>query len=177
MSEPPYAPSQKRTKVGGRPDWASGIYFPRGYFLVSARGEGSSELGAFDRALLSVGIGNVNIIRLSSILPPGIPNRRPKAIVTGCFVGAAYAHITSGISDERIGAAVAIAHPCAKTRESVIMEHAGLCSALDAQKKATQMAIEALEARDLKIKNVEHACVEHVVHRFIGCVFAAVVQV
>jgi arginine decarboxylase len=34
--------------------------------------EGSTPLNAFDNALLAAGIGNVNLIKVSSILPPGI---------------------------------------------------------------------------------------------------------
>lgn len=38
--------------------------------LVSGSGSGATELGAFDSALLDAGIGNFNLICLSSVVPP-----------------------------------------------------------------------------------------------------------
>ena len=40
------------------------------YTLVSGIGTGSTVLNAFDAALLSAGVGNFNLLRVSSILPP-----------------------------------------------------------------------------------------------------------
>lgn len=39
--------------------------------IVKGAGSGATELAAFDSALLACGIGNYNLIRLSSIIPPG----------------------------------------------------------------------------------------------------------
>lgn len=39
--------------------------------LASSIGTGATELGAFDDALLRVGAANYNLIRLSSVIPPG----------------------------------------------------------------------------------------------------------
>lgn len=38
--------------------------------VVEGHGEGLTELAAFDNALLACGLGNYNLIRLSSIIPP-----------------------------------------------------------------------------------------------------------
>lgn len=40
--------------------------------VVSGSGTGTTELAAFDAALLDCGLGNYNLIRLSSVLPPGM---------------------------------------------------------------------------------------------------------
>lgn len=44
---------------------------PKKFTLVAGSAEGPSRLNAFDNALLAAGIGNVNLLRVSSILPPG----------------------------------------------------------------------------------------------------------
>ena len=40
-------------------------------YVNTSSGFGSTTLGAFDRALYEAGVGNFNVIRMSSILPPG----------------------------------------------------------------------------------------------------------
>ena len=41
------------------------------FFLTSGWGEASTELNAFDAALIKAGIGDTNLVKMSSILPPG----------------------------------------------------------------------------------------------------------
>lgn len=43
---------------------------PHAIFLVSSEGEGHTLLSAFDSALYNAGVGNYNLIYLSSIIPP-----------------------------------------------------------------------------------------------------------
>ena len=43
---------------------------PTQYFLVSGASDGYMPLNAFDGALLQAGIGNTNLVRMSSIVPP-----------------------------------------------------------------------------------------------------------
>lgn len=40
-------------------------------YIVSASGEGNTEISAYDQALYKAGIANYNLIPLSSIIPPG----------------------------------------------------------------------------------------------------------
>src|SRR5206468_7432297 len=42
---------------------------------TAGNAEGSTPLNAFDNALLAAGIGNINLVRISSILPPGVDLR------------------------------------------------------------------------------------------------------
>ena len=46
------------------------ITLPTTYFLVSGYAEGPTLLNAFDNALAVAGIGNTNLVKMSSILPP-----------------------------------------------------------------------------------------------------------
>ena len=43
---------------------------PERFIIVSAAAEAGYALTAFDAALLKAGIGNVNLVKISSILPP-----------------------------------------------------------------------------------------------------------
>ena len=43
---------------------------PTKYFMAHGCAEGMSELNAFDAALMNAGVGNTNLVRMSSILPP-----------------------------------------------------------------------------------------------------------
>ncbi len=45
---------------------------PKKFSLVAGSAEGTSELNAFDNALLNAGIGNLNLIKVTSILPPQV---------------------------------------------------------------------------------------------------------
>ena len=43
------------------------------FFFATGHAEGATPLNAFDGALLASGIGNTNLIKISSILPPQLP--------------------------------------------------------------------------------------------------------
>ena len=52
--------------------------------ITSAIGTGSTTLAAFDRALLSCGVGNFNLLRLTSVIPPEtdvIPSTGPADVL------------------------------------------------------------------------------------------------
>ena len=44
---------------------------PKKFTIVTGHAEGATPLNAYDHALLASGLGNLNLLRLSSILPPG----------------------------------------------------------------------------------------------------------
>ena len=52
----------------------------RSLLITSGAGEARTELAVFDAALLSAGVGNFNLIRLSSVIPAGstIVEKRPE---------------------------------------------------------------------------------------------------
>mgnify|MGYP000308384645 CR=1 FL=1 len=151
-----------------------GFFQPSAYFLVSGVGEGSYPLVAFDSALLRAGIGDVNLVRVSSIVAPGIPEITPQSLTAGTLVGIAYARAVSETTGERIAAAVAIAHPEDDSRASVIMECSGVGSAKDIEILAIAMANEAMTNRGLTVRSVEVTSSEHIVEQA-GCAIAAVV--
>jgi len=143
---------------------------PRKYFLTASGAEGKDMLTAFDKALLLAGIGNINLIRVSSILPPGAEYDDTLFIPAGSLVPTAYGYTISQNPGERIAAAIGVGF--ASTSFGVIMEFAGICSEEEARNKIRDMLTEAMINRGAEIVDMRIVSVEHKVER-IGCVLAA----
>ena len=69
--------------------------------------EGKTPLNAFDNALLAAGIGNVNLLKISSIVPPNTRIIALPRIKPGSIIPMAYASMVSEVPGEIIAAAVA----------------------------------------------------------------------
>ena len=78
---------------------------------TAGHAEGGTTLNAFDNALLAAGIGNINLIKVSSILPPEVPVIELPKIKPGALVPTAYAAMTSETPGETVAAAVGYAVP------------------------------------------------------------------
>lgn len=144
---------------------------PAVYKVVAGSSEGHSELTAFDKALLKAGIGNINIIKVTSILPPGARYNPDLEIPPGSLVPTAFASIVSEVPGETIAAAVGVG--IAQNSYGVIMEHSGLITKEEAEKEIRSMIREAFLARGLELKEMKIAAAQHTVDR-IGCALAAV---
>ncbi|MCL6450473.1 MAG: arginine decarboxylase, pyruvoyl-dependent [Acetobacteraceae bacterium] len=146
---------------------------PPRFTLVAGAAEGGTELNAFDAALLAAGLGNLNLIKVSSVLPPGASPAQPEALrlPPGSPVCAAYAFATSSTPGERIAAAVAVARR--GDGFGVIMEWSGPGTAEEARAAAEAMAREAMARRGLVPDRVLIRAAEHTTVR-LGCAFAAV---
>lgn len=147
---------------------------PTGYFLGSGASEGYTRLNAFDCALLEAGVGNTNLIKISSILPPGVPLIEPAPLQAGAFIPIAYASIMSDLPQQMIAAAVAVAVPVDPSLNGVIMEYSCTGHSEDALMIVQSMAEEAMRYRGFEIKEVISASVEHRVES-VGAAFACVV--
>ena len=144
---------------------------PQAVSVVSGAGEGSTDLNAFDNALMDAGIANLNFIRVTSIFPLGAQVVPVRPYRPGMLMPSVYARISRHTPGERIAAAVAIG--ISTERYGVIMEHAHTGSAENAEQIVRQMVEEALAARGLRLAETVVAIREHVVQRT-GCVVAAV---
>ncbi|MCL1789921.1 MAG: arginine decarboxylase, pyruvoyl-dependent [Peptococcaceae bacterium] len=146
---------------------------PTKYFLTAASAEGKTELTAFDNSLLAAGVGNLNLLRVSSILPPRCELDAGVVIPEGSLLPIAYGSLVSSESGSLIAAAVAVGIPADGDRPGVIMEHSGVMSAAEAKAYVIQMVEEAFEKRGVVLADVKTAAVEHCVES-VACVFAAV---
>ena len=96
---------------------------PKLVCLASGAAEGDSELTAFDNALRKGGIGDVNLIRVSSIVPPGATISPLPDLPFGALTPAAYAVQTSSVPGMRIAACIGVGWT---PRGGVLMEAHGL---------------------------------------------------
>ena len=147
---------------------------PSHFFLSTGSADGGSVLNAFDRALLAAGVGDVNLVRLSSILPPGCEQVEPFELPGGSLVPTAYAEATSSNPGETIAAAVAVAVPENSSEPGLIMEHHGVCSLDDATGEVREMALRGMRHRERPVADILSTGSEHVVDRH-GAAFAGVV--
>jgi arginine decarboxylase len=145
--------------------------YPTKFSLFAGDAEGPVELNAFDAALLKAGIANVNLLKISSILPPGAEYCEKLEIPEGSLVPTAFGTIVSGEQGDLIAAAVSVGR--SKDGYGVIMEYAGRATKEEAASQVKQMVEHAFKVRGLALDEVMVKSVDHVVER-IGCAFAAV---
>ena len=145
---------------------------PKAVSIVAGGGEGLTELTAFDRALMDAGIANLNVLRVTSILPAGVSIVPVPRFSPGTLTPAVYARIASHTPGERIAAAVGLG--ISHGSYGVIMEYQHTGTAENAEAIVRRMVEEAMAIRDLRLDEIIVAAKEHVVQR-IGCVVAAAV--
>jgi arginine decarboxylase len=144
---------------------------PKKFKIVAGSSEGKTLLNSFDNALLAAGIGNVNLLRVSSILPPEAEYVPHLTLPPGSLVPTAYGYVISEKKGEKIAACVGIGF--SKDTFGVIMEYAGQGTKEEAEAKIKQMLVNAFETRGIPLVDMKLASCEHTVDE-IGCAFAAV---
>jgi arginine decarboxylase len=152
------------------------IKTPTKYYLVRGSSEGFSLLNAFDGALLASGVGDTNLVRMSSILPPGCVeiNPPPVSLPQGALVPVAYASLCSDVPGEVISAAVAIGIPEDGNRAGLIMEYSARADEATVVEQVKKMVEKGMEQRGRAIKEIVAISATHKVAS-IGGVFAGVV--
>jgi arginine decarboxylase len=121
---------------------------PVSYTLAVGAAAGPTSMNAFDNALLAAGIGNMNLLKVSSILPPGAKFVETLEIAPGSLVPTAYCTWTSEVPGEHIAAAV--------------------------EAEVSRMLEEAFQQRQMKLHEVRTRGVDYKV-RTLGSVVAAAV--
>ncbi len=134
--------------------------------------EGDTELNAFDNALLAARVGNLNLVRVSSVLPQGAALLLdPPHITPGSLVPTVYSVHVSARPGDTIAAAVGIG--VGDGSYGMIYESHGR-SYREAEATVRRMIDEGFGRRGLKLKEVIVRSAEHQVER-IGCAVAAVI--
>lgn len=147
---------------------------PTAFFVVKGNGEGRTTLNAFDHALLNAGVGDTNLVRMSSIVPPGLPEITPKILPAGALVPMAYAEMSSDKPGAVISAAIAAAIPVNPELPGLIMEHHAEAPLAEVRATVNQMALDGMAHRGREVSRLimsgsEHTVVDH------GCAFAGLV--
>jgi arginine decarboxylase len=83
---------------------------PTKYFVTSGKAvSGISDLNAFDRALIAAGIGEQNLVAVSSVIPDGSKRIDPVIIPMGAVTHCVLSQM-SGVGGEIISAGIAYAY-------------------------------------------------------------------
>jgi arginine decarboxylase len=172
---PIFGPAPKQYRYSRREVYELSSSFaptPNAIWASAGAAEGDTELNAFDNALLAAQVGNLNLMRVSSVLPEGARLLdSPPQIVPGSLVPTVYSVQVSARPGETVAAAVGIG--VAEGSHGMIYESHGH-SLSEAESTVRQMIDEGFARRGLKLKEVVVRSVEHRVER-IGCAVAAVV--
>lgn len=151
------------------------INLPEKFIFRTGFGQSDHQLGAFDQALLQAGIGNYNLVKVSSILPPRCSLQSEITLSAGALLPSAYATIFATDIGSTISAAVAVGIPSDPSRAGVIMEYSAFSSSAEAERIVRTYAKEAMQIRNLIIKEIFSASVEVVVESdAVYCAFATV---
>lgn len=150
---------------------------PKRALIKAVSAEGETPLNAFDNCLIKVGVGDVSIVKLTSILPPdiefteNIPQFQP-----GSNVPAIYTSIISEKKDQRIAAAIAVART--KKGPTLVAEYSNTnISANEAEEEALKRVTEMAKSRKKEIEGkIIIKSTEHVVKKC-GCALAIVVEI
>src|SRR5437588_767501 len=112
---------------------------PKLVCLASGAAEGDSELTAFDNALRKAGIGDVNLIRVSSIVPPGATISPIPDLPFGALTPAAYAKEVSNVPGQTIAACIGVGWT---PRGGVLMEAHGIGETAEQIEERTRAMVE-----------------------------------
>lgn len=145
---------------------------PNAVWASAGSAEGDTELNAFDNALLAAQVGNLNLIRVSSVLPQDATVlEQPLQITPGSLVPTVYSVQVSAAPGEIVAAAVGIGVGVGS--HGMIYESHGT-SRSEVEATVRKMIDEGFARRGLTLKEVIVRSIEHKVER-IGCAVAAVV--
>jgi len=168
------AKKSKRARIIALPPQGMTVTIPNKFFLAAGHAEGMTKLNAFDNALVDTGVGNTNLMKMSSILPPNSTKIKPFKLPLGALIPIAYGSKTSTQTDEIISAGVAVAIPKNPKQNGLIMEYSGAGHKEEIESIVRQMAEEGFKSRGYKLKEIQSIAVQHKVSN-IGAVFACVV--
>jgi len=147
---------------------------PNIYKLVRGSGEGRMPLNAFDIALLNAGVGDTNLVRMSSIVPPGAEEVNDILLPKGGLIPIAYATLSSTTPGEILSAAIAVGIPEDPNEPGVIMEFEDFRPLSFVEETVRQMVVDGFEYRNRKLKSIKSLGIEHTTIKN-GSVFAAAV--
>lgn len=121
-------------------------------YLTAGKGEGISSKNSFDRALQDAGIANFNLVKVTSILPPGtavssMPDDIGHLDGRGLLLPTVYGCESSKEKGKEIYAGISTGVPAHSDKTGVIFEHT--CeNAQDAtEAKMREMVNEGMESR------------------------------
>jgi arginine decarboxylase len=147
---------------------------PTAYWLGAGEADSNTALNAFDGSLLAAGVGDTNLVKMSSILPPGCRRVKAALLPYGTLVPVAYAQITSDMPGEIIAAGVAVGVPADEKLPGLIMEYSARGHREDVEAIVRSMVETGFAMRSRELADIHSTAVQHKVEQ-IGSAFACVV--
>jgi arginine decarboxylase len=145
---------------------------PNVFWLASGSAEGGTPINAFDNALLNAGVGNLNLVKVSSVVPTGaVMLDQPLPIDPGTLVPAVYATRHSNVPGEHICSVIGIG--LSEDSHGMIFEHSS-DSVEKAERAVRTMVEDAFSQRGMNLARLMIRMAEHRVER-LGCTVSAVV--
>lgn len=148
------------------------------YKISTGIGRSKYRITSFDHALCGAGVGNYNLVRLSSILPLNSQRMDKIGLPLGSLLPIAYAVQTGRTG--MISSAVAIGYPKEydDAHCGVIMEFEGECGEEEAKRIVENMVREGFEKRGWALDYIESASVQAECSHYEGytTVFACVAE-
>lgn len=127
--------------------------------ITSGKAEGPTKLNAFDNALLDAGIGNVNLIKVSSITPAGAELVDLPELPAGKMVNTVLSYVSSDKEGDELCAVLAVA---TSDELGCVVEHRGINQ--DSKRiteEAESMVKYMMQVRGLEIKDLIIKCQNH----------------
>ncbi len=120
--------------------------------ITSGKSEGPTRLNAFDNALLDAGIGDVNLIPVSSILPADTEIVELPHIKEGKMINCVLSCAHSDKTGDLITAVVAVA---TSDDFGCVVEHSGINQDPEKIKEEAEAMLKyMMQVRDLKIREI-----------------------
>ena len=140
-------------------------YIATEYAISQGVGVSLKRLPSFDKALLDAGVGNYNLVRLSSILPAGCVEVDVDDIAShikeGSLLPTAYSTISSSKMGEHIVSTIVIGFPVDAEKVCVIMEYSVAdVDAETALRTLKDMIKEAFEERGWELDHIKATSAE-----------------
>lgn len=120
--------------------------------IVSGASEGPSKLNAFDNALYEAEIGDVNLIKVSSMLESNTEVEELPKLKAGAMVNCVLSEVTSDIKGEKITACVAVA---IGDELGCVVENSGINKdSEEIKEEAVEMVRYMMDKRNVKINEL-----------------------
>ncbi len=148
------------------------VTLPKYVSLTSGHAEGMDDLTAFDNALKAAGIADLNLIKVSSIVPQGSRLVPLREFPVGSLVPTVYAQAYSNKPGETVAAAVGMG--LSPDGRGVIMEGHGVGTKEEMEALVRRRVEAAFRERGLELHEYYVVSAEHTVEKH-GCAVAAAV--
>ena len=119
--------------------------------IVTGKDEGPTKLNAFDNALIDAGIGDVNLIKVSSMLASNTEVSKLPKLKAGSMVNCVLSEITSDKPGDEITAVIAVA---VGEELGCVVEATGINKESELINEAKDMVKYMMDKRDIDIKDL-----------------------